>query len=103
MPCIRQSPSCRPNIIEAIWNQNDTRGYTLNFREVLFSFNRTRSSGDGGGLYAVYAEIQQITGKWGKAKPNNLPFLDEILKSVVVQRNQPCSVPSDSKEIKNQI
>lgn len=60
----------------------------MNFRqEELLSFNRTRSSGDGGGLYAVYAELQKTTGKLGKAKLNNLPFLVGILKSVVIQRN----------------
>lgn len=70
---------------------------------MLFSFNRTRSSGDEGGLYTVYAELQKIMGKLGKAKPNNLPFLAGILKSVVIQRNQPCPAVSDFKEINNQI
>lgn len=39
----------------------------------------------------------------GKAKPNNLPFLAGILKSVVIQRNQPYPALSDFKEINNQI
>lgn len=64
---------------------------------MLFSFNRTRSPGDGDGLYTIYAELQKITGKLGKAKLNNLPFL------AMIQRNQLCPDLSDFKEIKNQI
>lgn len=70
---------------------------------MLFSFNRTRSPGDGDGLYTIYAELQKITGKLGKAKLNNLPFLAGILKSAMIQRNQLCPDLSDFKEIKNQI
>lgn len=70
---------------------------------MLFSFNRTRSSRDEGGLYTVYAELQKITGKLGKAKPNNFLFLAGILESVVIQKNQACPDLSDFKEIKNPI
>lgn len=62
-----------------------------------------RSPEDGDGLYAIYAELQKITGKLGKAKLNNLPSLAGILRSVIIQRNQLCPDLSDFKEIKNEI
>lgn len=70
---------------------------------MLFSFNRTRSPEDGDGLHAIYAELQKITGKLGKAKLNNLPFQAGILRFVMIQRNQLFPDLSDCKEIKNKL
>lgn len=70
---------------------------------MLFRFNRTRSPEDGDGLYAIYAELQKITGKLGRAKLKNLPFLAGILRSIMMQRNQLCLDLSDFKEIRSKL